>query len=88
MSFNLYKLGSEDGGVYIISYNLLFCNKSSRISFLSFNIHTMAQIQPAFYASKPIPAILLQAGGAMPVTVITCAKLTYAFLKTSKDFIK
>jgi hypothetical protein len=48
----------------------------------------MEPIQPVSYTLKPVPAIKLRMVSGMPVAVITGLKLSYAFLKTSKDFIK
>lgn len=46
-------------------------------------------MEPIYQASrtlKPVPAIL-QIGSGVPVAMTSGLKLTYAFLKTSKDFI-
>jgi len=47
-------------------------------------------MEPIYQASrtvKPVPAINLQIGVGVPVAMTSGLKLTYAFLKTSKDFI-
>ncbi|MBB5397606.1 hypothetical protein [Mucilaginibacter sp. AK015] len=48
----------------------------------------MKPAQLASHISKAVPAIILQTSNAMPAAVLTGFKLSYAFLKTSKDFIK
>jgi len=48
----------------------------------------MEPIHQASHTLKPVPAIDLQTGNGVPVAMIAGSKLSYAFLKTSKDFIK